>query len=274
MNDNVSVCIPVYNCKDFIGIAIESVLKQTYEKYELLIIDNQSTDGTWEEICEYQRKNPKIRVLRNSTNIGAMRNWNKVLEESRFDYIKILPADDVLYPDCLEKQVKILQDEKNDNVVMVNSFSDIIDNSGKKLFNRNTSGWNGITSGMSAIKSNISKGANIIGEPGLVLLRKQIARKVGGFDDEFGYVIDLDYWVRMLLHGDLYTIPETLSAFRISKNSWSTTIRKNQARDFKGFINKLHNDNRYEISYVDKMLGSMMVKVNEILRRIFYKVFL
>jgi len=272
MNKKVSICIPVYNCKEYIGIAIESVLNQTYKDYELLVIDNNSTDGTWEEICRY--KDPRIRLLRNVTNIGAMRNWNKALEEAKFEYIKILPADDVLYPDCVEKQVKILQDKKNDNVVIVNAFSDIIDHKGKRLFKRNTSGWNGVTSGKAAIKSNVRKGTNIIGEPGLVLFRKETALKVGGFNDEFGYAIDIDYWVRLLLHGNLYTIPETLSAFRVSNNSWSAKIRKKQANDFKGFINKLYNDGRYQVSSLDKIMGTVMVKINEISRRIFYKIFL
>jgi glycosyltransferase involved in cell wall biosynthesis len=272
MSEHISVCIPVYNAEKYIGLTIKSALNQTYKNFELIIIDNKSTDNTLKVIKEF--KDERIRIVENQKNIGAKGNWNKALQEAKYEYIKILPADDLLYPKCLEKQINVFSNRNNRNVVMVNSVSDIINDNGKKILKRNISRWNGVTSGKIVIKKNVLCGTNIIGEPGSVMFKKSISERTGVFDDSFGYVIDLDYWVRMLLSGDLYTISDTLCAFRISANSWSTNIRQKQATDFKGFIDKLYKDKTYNISIFEYLVGNVMVKVNETLRRIFYIVFL
>ena len=94
----VSIGMPVYNGGRFLRPAIESVMAQTYGDFELIISDNASTDAT-PEICRaYLARDPRIRYVRNATNIGAARNFNRVFQLSSGEYYKLANADDVCAP--------------------------------------------------------------------------------------------------------------------------------------------------------------------------------
>lgn len=112
----VSVLIPVYNREDFIGECIESALAQTYAHIEVVVVDNASTDGTWEICQQFAAKDPRVRVFRNDTNIGPVRNWIRCAEEAKGRFSKILFSDDLLESDCLKEMVPKL-DESNVSLV-------------------------------------------------------------------------------------------------------------------------------------------------------------
>lgn len=268
----ISVCIPVYNCEGYIGSTIESVLVQTFKNFELIILNNYSTDRTLDIIRQYN--DPRIRIIENETNIGAEGNWNKALSEARGKFIKILCADDLLYPNCLERQVAILENPSNKGVVLVCCGRDIIDERGNKILARNFKGHTGRFSGQYAVKKNIRAGTNLIGEPTAVLFRAEVLTKAGQFDISIPYVIDLDFWCRILLQGDIYIIPESLCVFRVSATSWSVTVARSQSQDFQRFITRLGEDPSYQLDFLDKVLGRIMALVNRILRQVFYKVIL
>jgi glycosyltransferase involved in cell wall biosynthesis len=84
-NPKVSVCIPVYNCEAYLANTIRSVLAQSLTDFELVIIDNASTDRTAEIISGFE--DPRLRSLRNEKNLGMMGNWNRCLEEARGEFI-------------------------------------------------------------------------------------------------------------------------------------------------------------------------------------------
>ena len=92
----VSVLIPVYNRASLISAAIESSLAQTYQNIEIIIVDNCSTDGTYEVVQRYARCDARVKCWRNDENVGAIRNWIKCLDYSHGEYIKILFSDDWL----------------------------------------------------------------------------------------------------------------------------------------------------------------------------------
>lgn len=225
----VSVCVPVYNARPFIAAAIESVLKQTLRDFELVIIDNASTDGTLDEVAKFT--DPRMRVLRNATNIGAEGNWNRCLEEARGKYIKILPADDLLYPSILERQSSVLEDPANADVSLVCARRDILTEHGKTILKGRGLKLAGKIPSPEAFRRIVRSGGNPLGEPHAVLFRTSDIPRVGKFDGSAGYLIDLDYWCRLLTVGQLVCIPESLSAFRVSPNSWSTRVAQLQARD-------------------------------------------
>ena len=127
----VSVCIPVYNCERYIGEAIESVLNQTLQDFELIVCDNCSTDNTLKVVEGY--RDPRIRVFRNERNLGQSANFNKSLSLSRGKYIKLLCSDDIFYPDCLKAQAEVLEDPRNASVVMVFCSRDIMRSDGKRI---------------------------------------------------------------------------------------------------------------------------------------------
>ena len=109
----ISVCIPTYNYGRFISASIESVLAQTFQDFELIIVDNCSTDDTEKIVSHYFSSCLKIKYVCNTENIGMTANWNRCLALSSGEYVKILCADDLLRPDCLQKSVEILDVNRN-----------------------------------------------------------------------------------------------------------------------------------------------------------------
>lgn len=107
----VSILIPVYNRERYIQEALRSALSQTYENTEIVLVDNASTDGTWDVACQIAALDARIKVFRNAENIGPVRNWLKCVEYATGDYIKILWSDDLLHPEFLEKTLPCLQDD-------------------------------------------------------------------------------------------------------------------------------------------------------------------
>jgi nucleoside-diphosphate-sugar epimerase/glycosyltransferase involved in cell wall biosynthesis len=264
----VSVCIPVYNCEKYIAQAINSVLAQSFKDFELLIMDNASTDGTLEVIASYT--DPRIRLIRNKTNLGLEANWNKAVTEARGKYIKLLPADDYLYPFIIERQVGVFAHPENESLALVTCARDIIDPEGKKLITRKFSSPKLNVSGKKAISRVVRSGTNLLGEPGAILFKRSILEKTGVFDGKLSYVIDVQLWLRMLLHGDLYVIPEPYCAFRLSSGSTSLELATLQSKHFVTFINNLADDSSFEIRRIDKYIGIFTSKLLGFARKIFY----
>jgi len=265
-NPKVSVCIPVYNCEAYIAKTIRSVLAQTLTDFELVVIDNASTDRTAEIIKEFN--DPRIRAIRNERNLGMMGNWNRCLEEAVGDYIKLLPADDLIYPTCLEKQVAAFIQHKN--VALVCSSRDIIDVNGKKLIKRSFTGLTGLVNGPKAVRRIVRSGTNRLGEPGAILFRRDLIARGNRFSDRFPYVIDLGLWIKLLGMGDLFIIQESLCAFRVSPQSESVNSRHFHRDDFSTFIRSMDR-NLYQLSSLDVFSGIANSSLLELMRRVFYK---
>ena len=110
----VSIITPNYNCGRFISQTIESVLAQTYTDWEMLIVDDCSTDGSYEIALEYASKDSRIKVFRNEQNSGAAISRNRAIEESKGEYLAFLDSDDLWMPEKLEKQIAFMQENDCD----------------------------------------------------------------------------------------------------------------------------------------------------------------
>ena len=119
----VSVVTPVYQGENFLAECIESVLKQTYQNWEHVIVDNASTDASFDIAQHYAAKDSRIRAHRNERTYGVIRNHNIALGlmvgESK--YCKVLQADDILFPECLEQMVAVA--EAHPSVGLVGSYN-------------------------------------------------------------------------------------------------------------------------------------------------------
>ena len=268
----LSVCIPVFNGEDYIKEAIESVLTQSFKDFELIIVDNNSTDKTVSIVKSYT--DTRIRFLQNEINIGLIPNWNKALEQAKGEYIKILPADDFIYPNCLVAQCGILDKDLNEKISIVSSRRNIINNNGKILFNRGFSKKEIQVSGFNAINKNIRSGGNIIGEGGAIMFRKSILKKTGLFNSTIFYVLDLDLWYKILLYGDLYSLPQIYSAFRVSNSSASVNVVKKQRQDVSEFIKKIYSNKEYKVSWLNCKLGLLKAFILTEAKKILYKYFI
>lgn len=131
MNTILSVGIPVYNRARFIEESVDSVLTQTFSDFELIISDNRSTDRS-PQICEmYAQKDPRIRFLQQSENIGAARNFNFLFKESSGKYFKWAASDDLLDREYLDLCIGVL--ERDPSVVLAYAKSAFIDAEGNSL---------------------------------------------------------------------------------------------------------------------------------------------
>ena len=102
----VSICIPSYNCGAFVGKTIQSVLGQTYQDFEIIIVDDCSTDNSEEVVRSF--KDPRIRFFKNEKNLGMVPNTNKALKLARGELIGILHPDDYYDPKMIETALRCL----------------------------------------------------------------------------------------------------------------------------------------------------------------------
>jgi GT2 family glycosyltransferase len=123
----VTVLMAARNGLPWVREAIESVLAQTYRDFELLIVDDASTDGTAEAAAAFG--DPRIRVLANERNLGQVPSLNRGLQEARGGYVARLDADDVCLPERLERQVAVLDDDES--VALVGTWLDVVDERGR-----------------------------------------------------------------------------------------------------------------------------------------------
>jgi glycosyltransferase involved in cell wall biosynthesis len=262
----VTVCIPVCNGERHLAYAIESVLSQTFNDLELVILNNASTDGTAQVIARYH--DPRIRVIEHRTNIGFLANWNCALTEARGTYCKMLPHDDTLYPTCLEQQVAAFVAQPD--LALVSCARHITDDAGAIVATRRFSHALQVLSGAAAQRAIIRSGTNPLGEPGAVLFRRALAEVCGPFNGAHVFVIDVEYYCRLLQHGGLCALPEPLCTFRVSNGSTSVRMMHRQAREFISFAHALARTSPTMISRLDCARATCMASLNNVLRMLFY----
>ncbi len=262
--------MPAYNGAAHLRAAIDSVLAQTHTDFELVVIDDNSSDATAEIVASYA--DPRLRYLRNARNLGPQGNWNRCRDEARGKYFKLMPQDDLLEADCLARQVAVFEQDAQQRLALVFGARDVVNASGRKIMRRAAFGHEARRIDAHAlIRACVRRGTNLIGEPGNVLLRRELVARLGPFDATYGYMVDLDYWFRALQCGDAYYLAETLSAFRISGGSWSVAIGSRQYQEFRDFARKYAAMPDYRVGRGDLARGVAMGWVNARARQWIYR---
>lgn len=267
----VSICIPCYNSENTIGKTIQSVLDQTYSNIEIIISDNASTDHTTEVVSAFT--DSRIKLFVNDSNLGMFRNFQAALSRASGKYVKCLCADDVITPDCIEKQVNAFLQHPNDNIVMVTCDKTVINEQGKELFKKGYPAKEGIYNGMSAIRKSFLHGTNLFGEPGCVLFDRDVAGKTSGFitDDSLTYVMDFNFFCQLLKHGNLFVIKETLFSFRVISTSGTAGFKWSQAKIFNAYIDKCYREKFIEMPWYERFIAKGMAWLMCIARNIVFK---
>jgi len=186
----VTVIMAAYNCEDYIAEAVESVIAQTYPHWELLCIDDCSTDGTRDVIARYVSADDRVRLLCNEENMGAAATRNRGIEAARGEYVAILDADDVSMPDRLERSLAAFRDHPE--VVLVGSGARLIDGSGADK---------GIWHKHRLVHSS-------------VMVSRDTLAHVGGYDEFFRYGHDVDLYLRLSLLGPFCILGEPMVKYR------------------------------------------------------------
>ena len=109
-NPFVSILIPTYNREKLIAESIQSALDQDYDNVEVVVVDNASTDGTWEQIQRIASADARVRAFRNDTNIGPVRNWIECARNARGTFSKILWSDDLIAPDFVSSTLPLFDE--------------------------------------------------------------------------------------------------------------------------------------------------------------------
>lgn len=205
----VSVCIPTYNHGHFIRDAMDSVLAQTYGGFELVVVDNCSTDDTAGIVAGYASRDRRVRYVCNDSNVGPRENLNRCLQLASGEYVKILCADDLLEPECLEQMVHLL--DTCPRVSLVASGRILVDVALNYIKTEAYASRSAIWPGGDVITRCLFYG-NYIGEPAAVLFRRKDALR--GFNTSYAQLIDLEMWFHLLEQGDFATIPAGLCRLR------------------------------------------------------------
>lgn len=220
----VSVCIPVRNGRDYLASALNSIFRQTYTDFEIVIVDNASTDGTYNWLIATFGKDTRFRTFQNSENIGFVGNFNSCMGHAQGEYIKFLCADDLLYPECLKQMVAALEAEPA--AALVTAGRMVIDVNGHSLWETRYSRDRQVVEGHEVI-NRCFYGRNYIGEPSTVMFRKSTAAR--GFDLAYTALMDLEMWFHLLEQGSMVSLPGVLAAFRVHEDQMTVNCVRSGA---------------------------------------------
>ncbi len=199
----VSVLMPAFNAELYVRQSVNSVLNQTFEDFELLVIDDASTDGT-AGILEGFR-DPRVRVLRNASNVGIVGSLNRAMAEARGRYIARTDADDLCRPTRFARQVRFL--DQHPRVLLVASGMANLE-LGRVSPSRRA--WDPDP----AVLRWLLHLGNPVGHPSM-MFRTDVVESLGSYlRPEFQYAEDFDFSHRVLRHGEIAVLPETLMLYR------------------------------------------------------------
>lgn len=246
----ISIGIPIYNAEKYLENAIKSVLNQTYTKWELLLVDDGSTDHSLNIAKKYEKFDSRIRVIHDGKNKKLPSRLNQIIHESKYDFIARMDADDIMHPQRLEKQIRILTEENYD---LVSSSYYTIDSQDNVVSSRI------IVKEQLAINDFLNGNYYIL-HPS-IMARKQWYLE-NSYNPEFDRAEDYELWFRSIINNKLNIkiLKEQLMFYReegsVSKNKQLLSYKATDA-----MLNKYKSD-----------LGS--VKFLKAKLRNFFKIFI
>jgi len=215
-NPKVTVLMPVYNGETYLAEAIESILNQTFADFEFVIIDDGSTDNTWDILTNFH--DSRIRLVTNNHNMGITKTLNKGLQLARSNYVARMDADDICVPKRLQRQKAFL--DENLNFAMVGSWIEIIDEIGRKIKRINFPIVSYLLRWRLLYTNTFVHSA--------VMFRKNAVLGIGGYLDNYRHAEDYDLWSRLSTHWEVANIPAVLVSWRFCKESISVINAKKQ----------------------------------------------
>jgi glycosyltransferase involved in cell wall biosynthesis len=266
---SVSVCIPVYQGERFLAETLRSVLDQTYRDFELVVLDNASSDHSAAVVQSFG--DPRIRLERNSTVLSQPDNWNRVVQLTRAPLVKLVCADDLLHPRCLELQVAPM--EADPGLALVAARRHMIDEQSRVIVpRRGLSGLTGVRTGVEVARRVVRNGANPIGEPGGVLFRREDFFAAGGWRADRTYIMDLDLWMRLLQYGEFLGLPETLAAFRIGRGSVSSENGDRITEEQRLLVEEIGDSPLFQVRGIDMTVGRIFAPAGRARRRALFAI--
>lgn len=281
----LSILIPVYNAEPFLAGTIDSVLAQTYTDWELIIVEDKSSDKSFQIAKQYEALYPeKIKVYQNDSNLGMLQNWNKGIDLCKNELFVKLDADDIWLPSFLEKSVQIIDKypevglvftkyvniDEDDNII---PDSEIVlpDFAKEKPF-----------STIPLVHLGQKKMLSYpILRQGLSVMRRIIFDEIGKYrfliTEKTQAATDTEFYYRIGMHYGLFCIDETLYQYRIHKTSISRLDTANQLSSQKEFelktsiINYYYEHGKIDAVQYKKDIPEIIFKHNTFLIQYWFK---
>ncbi len=216
----VSVILTSYNHGQFIDKAIASVLEQSFEDFELIVLDDKSTDNSSAKILGFD--DSRIRFIKNDHNLGMVRNVNKGIRMANGDYIAHLNSDDIFFADKLKKQVKFLDENLEFGAVFTGVK--LIDKEGANFTDEKHPYYHAFEKSRNQDRyqwlNYFFYNFNCLCYPS-VMVRKTCYDNVGLFNPSYTIMLDYDMWIRICRKYQIHRIEEKLTGFRVSDLSAS-----------------------------------------------------
>lgn len=211
----VSVVLAVYNHEKFVGKTIESVIGQTYQDWELIIIDDCSKDGSADVAGKYQ--DDRIHFYQAERNRGAILTFNELLKKAQGEYIAFIGSDDIWHRDKLQEQIEFLEQHEKEAVCF--TWAEFIDeedrpySSLQKECDCDTHIFMHENRTQGQCLRYFFDHDNYFCHPSAVI-RSSVVKEIGGFDPKFRQLHDYDYWVRVLQKYPVHIIQKELVQYR------------------------------------------------------------
>lgn len=238
----VTVICLCYNQNRFVVETLQSVLNQTYQPIELIVVDDCSQDKS-AEIIETFLENKPILFIKNTVNQGSTKSFNLALKHAKGEFVMDLAADDVLMPHCIEKLVKGFEKSKFENLAAVASNAMYIDEDGQFLYYHfPVNEYEKVLQKrpVGDVYQSILKGGDNLFS-GSTLIKKNVFDALNGYDEKL-YFEDFDFWLRMSRVYNFDFVDEPLFQKRVVKNSMGSSFQNP-----KNPKNKIINRSYFEV---------------------------
>lgn len=218
----VSVIMPVYNGEQYLVEAIESILNQTHQRFEFVIVDDGSTDRTWEILQRYAAADPRFRVF-HQANMDQPPTLNRALGLARHAWVAVIDHDDISLPERLERQLRLVRECPDARLVGTHAIQ--VNAQLRELQRRH----DGPTTPEEFRRLRASNGWLSLTHSS-VLMHRDTILALGGYDPAFGPSADTELWSRVADEHLALVVPEPLVLYRIHSRSMSMTRYFEQKR--------------------------------------------
>lgn len=255
-NPLVSVIIPTFNRRRMLNQAIESVVMQTIEDWELIVVNDASTDGTDELLRNWMKKDKRIRYERNDVLSGGSGARNIGIYKAKGEFIAFLDDDDMWLPAKLEKQLNLFK--KNPEAVASSCWFTACYFWGKRIIR---------TACNPDLQQLLSD--NILGSASVCMVRKSVIKEIGGFSENLPSAQDWDFWISLRIQGSIMTVCESLVNYSVHQESKISTDLTKKHIGFRRFflkyrllmLNETRRDILSTIAYIrSRSAGNLRMK--------------
>ena len=233
----ISIVMPVYNAAEFLDQNLSSIIKQSYQNWELIAVDDWSTDNSYKILQKYAQKDKRINVYRNGKHRGVAGAANLALARAKGQFIARMDADDVMHINRLEKQVKFLV--KNPQVVAVGSQCRLINEQGKAI-------------GVKLFPLQNKKLVDMlfcsvpIQQPAMMVNSALLPSEFEWYQLEYNTAEEVDLLFKFIQYGKLANLPEKLLYYRIHKQN--TSLKDPKKTFYLTFLTRIRAIRKYNYS--------------------------